>query len=197
MSSLATTRDHERVHRPLHVLMRRPDARIHVFPRGTTSMAGTSPAITSQTTDDVTRGHEPGRSLLRGVRREVLLVRRLRPYDDDLAGREVYRAASGVAVADVLPGELQPVLFVAGVLAAIGIYGVVRYLVEQRTREIGVRMALGATPQSILKMVLAKVGQWTIVGSALGLFGAWACARLLLYRRPERSRGTFSAAAVS
>src|SRR2546430_8547366 len=40
-------------------------------------------------------------------------------------------------------------------------------------------ISLGATPQSILKMVLAKVGQWTIVGSALGLFGSWACARLL------------------
>jgi len=64
-------------------------------------------------------------------------------------------------------------------LAAIGIYGVVRYLVEQRTREIGVRMALGATPQSILKMVLAKVSRWTLIGSGLGLFGAWACSRLL------------------
>jgi len=64
-------------------------------------------------------------------------------------------------------------------LAAIGIYGVVRFLVEQRTPEIGVRMALGATPQNILKMVLASTGRWTAVGSALGLFGAWACARLL------------------
>jgi putative ABC transport system permease protein len=64
-------------------------------------------------------------------------------------------------------------------LAAIGIYGVVRFLVEQRTREIGVRIALGATPQSILKMVLANIGRWTMVGSALGLFGAWASARLL------------------
>ncbi len=64
-------------------------------------------------------------------------------------------------------------------LSAIGIYGVVRFLVEQRTREIGVRIALGATPQSILKMVLANVGRWTMVGSALGLFGAWASARLL------------------
>jgi putative ABC transport system permease protein len=64
-------------------------------------------------------------------------------------------------------------------LAAIGIYGVVRSLVEQRTREIGVRIALGATPHSILKMVLANIGRWTIVGSALGLFGAWASARLL------------------
>ncbi len=64
-------------------------------------------------------------------------------------------------------------------LAAIGIYGVVRFLVEQRTREIGVRMALGATPQSILKMVLANIGRWTIVGAVLGLLGAWLCARLL------------------
>lgn len=64
-------------------------------------------------------------------------------------------------------------------LAAIGIYGVVRFLVEQRTREIGVRMALGATPQSILKMVLASISRWTVVGLALGVFGAWACARLM------------------
>jgi putative ABC transport system permease protein len=64
-------------------------------------------------------------------------------------------------------------------LAAIGIYGVVRFLVEQRTREIGVRIALGATPQDILKTVLANIGRWTMVGSALGLFGAWASARLL------------------
>ena len=64
-------------------------------------------------------------------------------------------------------------------LAAIGIYGVVRFLVEQRTREIGVRMALGATPQNILKMVLASVSRWTVVGLGLGLFGLWACARLL------------------
>jgi len=42
-------------------------------------------------------------------------------------------------------------------LAAIGIYGVVGFLVEQHTREIGVRMALGATPQSILKMILSNI----------------------------------------
>jgi putative ABC transport system permease protein len=64
-------------------------------------------------------------------------------------------------------------------LAAIGIYGVVRFLVEQRTREIGVRIALGASPQSILKMVLANIGRWTMVGSVLGLLGALASARLL------------------
>jgi putative ABC transport system permease protein len=64
-------------------------------------------------------------------------------------------------------------------LAAIGIYGVVGYLVEQQTREIGVRMALGATSQSILKMILSNIARWTIGGAALGLLGAWLCARLL------------------
>jgi predicted permease len=64
-------------------------------------------------------------------------------------------------------------------LAGIGIYGLVRFLVEQRTREIGVRMALGANPQNILKMVLGNVGRWAIVGSAAGLLGAWLCTRLL------------------
>jgi len=64
-------------------------------------------------------------------------------------------------------------------LAAIGIYGVVGFLVEQQTREIGVRMALGATPQSVLKMILSNIARWTIGGAALGLLGAWFCARLL------------------
>jgi putative ABC transport system permease protein len=64
-------------------------------------------------------------------------------------------------------------------LAATGIYGVVRFLVEQRTREIGVRMALGATPQSILKIVLTNIGRWTIAGAVVGLVGGWMSARLL------------------
>jgi putative ABC transport system permease protein len=67
----------------------------------------------------------------------------------------------------------------AVLLAAIGIYGVVGYLVAQQTREIGVRMALGASPQGILKMVLSNVAQWAIAGAALGILGAWFCARLL------------------
>jgi predicted permease len=64
-------------------------------------------------------------------------------------------------------------------LAAIGIYGVVAFLVAQQTREIGVRIALGASPQSILRMVLWNVTRWAIGGAALGLLGAWFCTRLL------------------
>jgi predicted permease len=64
-------------------------------------------------------------------------------------------------------------------LAGIGIYGVVGFLVAQQTREIGIRIALGATPGSVLRMVLGNMVRWTAAGSALGLVGAWLCARLL------------------
>jgi predicted permease len=64
-------------------------------------------------------------------------------------------------------------------LAGIGIYGVVGFLVAQQTREIGIRIALGATPQSVLKLILSNMLRWTIAGATLGLLGAWFCARLL------------------
>jgi putative ABC transport system permease protein len=64
-------------------------------------------------------------------------------------------------------------------LAGIGIYGVVGFLVSQQTREIGIRIALGATPGSVLRMVLSNVLRWTATGAALGILGAWLSSRLL------------------
>jgi putative ABC transport system permease protein len=64
-------------------------------------------------------------------------------------------------------------------LAGIGIYGLVGFLVVQQTREIGVRMALGATPQGIMKMVFSNVARWTVAGAVTGILGAWFCSRLL------------------
>jgi len=64
-------------------------------------------------------------------------------------------------------------------LAGIGIYGVVGFLVAQQTREIGIRIALGATPASVLRMVLSNMVRWTATGAALGLLGAWLSSRLL------------------
>lgn len=69
---------------------------------------------------------------------------------------------------------------VAGLLlAVIGLYGVMSLLVAQRTGEIGIRMALGATTRDIRGMVLRQAGLWTVAGIALGLGGAAACARLI------------------
>jgi putative ABC transport system permease protein len=64
-------------------------------------------------------------------------------------------------------------------LAAIGIYGVVGFLVAQRTQEIGVRMALGATPHAILLLMLGRVARWTLAGGIIGLLGSWFTSRLL------------------
>jgi hypothetical protein len=65
------------------------------------------------------------------------------------------------------------------VLASLGIYGVVSFFVSQRTQEIGVRMALGATPKDILRMVLVNMAKWVAAGAVLGAVGAWFCGRLL------------------
>jgi putative ABC transport system permease protein len=64
-------------------------------------------------------------------------------------------------------------------LAAIGIYGVVGYLVTQRTQEIGIRMALGATPRNVLNMILLHFLRWTLAGALLGLLGSWFATRVL------------------
>jgi predicted permease len=73
----------------------------------------------------------------------------------------------------------------ATLLAAVGLYGVLAYTVSQRTREIGLRMALGAAPERVRAMVMRQVGVMTIVGGVIGLAAAVALGRLaqsLLYQ---------------
>jgi putative ABC transport system permease protein len=64
-------------------------------------------------------------------------------------------------------------------LAALGVYGVTSYSVQRRTREIGVRQALGATPAAIRRTVLGRGLSFTFAGIALGVAGAFGLARLL------------------
>ena len=64
-------------------------------------------------------------------------------------------------------------------ISGVGIYGVMAYIVEQRTQEIGVRMALGAVPARILRMVLGRAAIFTIAGLASGFLGALALSRFV------------------
>ncbi len=64
-------------------------------------------------------------------------------------------------------------------LAGIGIYGVISYGVTQRTYEIGVRVAMGASPGSIMRLVMSEGGRMAVIGLALGLMAGFALDRLL------------------
>ena len=65
------------------------------------------------------------------------------------------------------------------VLAAVGIYGVLSYTVAQRTRELGIRMALGAEPKSVMRLVVGQAMTPALIGVGLGLAGAWGATRLM------------------
>jgi putative ABC transport system permease protein len=86
---------------------------------------------------------------------------------------------------------------VAALLAAIGIYGVMAFGVSQRYHEIGIRLALGAHPRDILRMVIGQGARLALGGVALGLAGALYLARYmapLLYGVGTRDPMTFALA---
>jgi predicted permease len=88
----------------------------------------------------------------------------------------------------------------ATLLAAMGLYGVLAYTVAQRTREIGLRMALGAAPARVRLMVLRQVGTMTVIGGVIGLLlAAWIgrLAEEILFNMQGRDPLVFAGAAMT
>jgi putative ABC transport system permease protein len=126
------------------------------------------------------------RSALRSVDGQ-LPIYAIRPLDEIVAERSAERRLSALLI-----GVFATV---ALVLAAVGIYGVMSYAVTQRTQEIGIRMALGAEQEHVLRMVLRNGTALALAGIAIGLAAAFVLARLiaaLLFETSTADPPTFS-----
>ena len=86
--------------------------------------------------------------------------------------------------------------FIGLVLAAVGLYGVISYSVSRRTREIGIRLAIGAQAREVERLIVRQGMMLTCIAVAPGLAAAWALARLFssfLYSVPVHDGATFTA----
>src|SRR2546423_1295341 len=87
------------------------------------------------------------------------------------------RVRENVSVDRMISALSASFALLATVLAAVGLYGVLAYSVAQRTREIGVRMALGADSARVRLMILRQVGTMLLIGGIIGIAGALALGR--------------------
>jgi len=111
------------------------------------------------------------------------IAERVRQVDPDVPVSALRTMEERVSASLAQP-RLQAVVLgafagLALLLAAVGIYGVMSYATRQRTREIGIRMAIGAGSRAILRLLLARGVAMVAAGIGAGLLGAFALTRLL------------------
>ena len=138
------------------------------------------------------KAHVDPRTLSTAIQREVLAVDREQPVwairtMDELMATSVMRRQLIMTLLSLFAG-------IALTLAAVGIYGVISYWVTQRSHEIGIRVAIGASRLDVLKMVLGQSMSIVLIGVAIGLAGAVALTRVmgtLLYNVSTTDIATF------
>ena len=136
-------------------------------------------------------------ALIAAVRREIQAVDPTVPISQVSTMERIVSAS----VARERFSMLLLVLFagVALVLAAVGVYGVISYGVSQRTAELGIRMAMGAEPADVQRLVMVDGARMTLAGVALGLLGAGALSRVVesqLHEVSSTDPVTFAAVAI-
>jgi predicted permease len=117
--------------------------------------------------------------MLAAIRRELRAVDSRLPVTELRTMREFHDRGLVLWLIRAAGRTLLGLAALALLLAAIGVYGVKSYVVAQRTREIGIRLALGASPREIVWMLLRDGARMTLVGVAIGLPLAIALGRLL------------------
>jgi putative ABC transport system permease protein len=145
----------------------------------------------------VTRTEMEPTSLISSVSGAVHAIDRELPVADVMTMQEVVDAT--ISRPRVVAVLLTAFAVMALLLAAVGVYGVMAYSVAQRTQEIGVRMAFGATPDSVFRMVLTQALKLVGIGVVAGLAGAGALTQVLktlLYETEPIDPLTFSLTAV-
>jgi ABC-type antimicrobial peptide transport system permease subunit len=135
-----------------------------------------SPQGTGRSATVIVRSGIDARQVAGWVRAEVAAIDPGLPVETGPLDQQVNRLAARPRFNAVLLGIFAAL---GVVLAGIGLYGLISFMVVERTQEIGVRMALGATPGGIVRLVLRHAAEWTAAGVAVGTAGALFVTRLL------------------